>query len=59
MCPSFLQRTEFTVKNVQVRGGFVLHVGTVYGTLKVGDLVRLYVDEVSHKCAGCRDSVLL
>ncbi|KAL7978878.1 hypothetical protein Chor_013367, partial [Crotalus horridus] len=38
-------KTEFTVKNVQVRGGYVLHVGTVYGTLKVGDLVRLFIDE--------------
>nr|XP_028596219.1 alanine--tRNA ligase, cytoplasmic [Podarcis muralis] len=38
-------KTEFTVKNVQVRGGYVLHVGTVYGSLKVGDTVRLYVDE--------------
>ncbi|XP_003225388.1 alanine--tRNA ligase, cytoplasmic [Anolis carolinensis] len=38
-------KTEFTVKNVQVRGGYVLHVGTVYGSLKVGDTVRLYIDE--------------
>lgn len=41
-----LQRMEFTVKNTQVRGGYVLHVGTVYGTLKVGDRVTLHVDEV-------------
>ncbi|XP_042293281.1 alanine--tRNA ligase, cytoplasmic [Sceloporus undulatus] len=38
-------KTEFTVKNVQVRGGYVLHVGTIYGSLKVGDTVRLYIDE--------------
>lgn len=37
---------EFTVKNTQVRGGYVLHVGTVYGTLKVGDRVTLHVDDV-------------
>lgn len=37
---------EFTVKNTQVRGGYVLHVGTVYGALKVGDRVTLHVDEV-------------
>lgn len=37
---------EFTVKKTQVRGGYVLHVGTVYGTLKVGDHVTLRVDEV-------------
>uniref|UniRef100_A0A8C7QX50 Alanine--tRNA ligase n=1 Tax=Oncorhynchus mykiss TaxID=8022 RepID=A0A8C7QX50_ONCMY len=36
---------DFTVKNTQVRGGYVLHVGTVYGTLKVGDNVILHVDE--------------
>nr|XP_033796834.1 alanine--tRNA ligase, cytoplasmic [Geotrypetes seraphini]XP_033796836.1 alanine--tRNA ligase, cytoplasmic [Geotrypetes seraphini] len=38
-------RTEFTVKNTQVRGGYVLHIGTVYGSLRVGDRVRLYIDE--------------
>lgn len=43
------QRMEFTVKNTQVRGGYVLHVGTVYGTLKVGDRLTLHVDEVRDK----------
>lgn len=38
-------KTEFSVKNVQVRGGYILHMGTVYGTLQVGDSVRLYIDE--------------
>ncbi|KAM4720737.1 alanine--tRNA ligase, cytoplasmic [Rhinophrynus dorsalis] len=38
-------KTEFTVRNTQVRGGYVLHVGTLYGNLKVGDHVRLYIDE--------------
>ncbi|KAE8609169.1 hypothetical protein XENTR_v10011731 [Xenopus tropicalis] len=38
-------KTEFTVRNTQVRGGYVLHMGTLYGHLKVGDQVRLYVDE--------------
>ncbi|CAB1432170.1 unnamed protein product [Pleuronectes platessa] len=42
-------RMEFTVKNTQVRGGYVLHVGTVYGTLKVGDSVVLQVDEARRK----------
>lgn len=37
---------EFTVKNTQVRGGYVLHIGTVYGTLRVGDRVSLCIDEV-------------
>uniref|UniRef100_A0A2K5Z1H7 Alanine--tRNA ligase n=1 Tax=Mandrillus leucophaeus TaxID=9568 RepID=A0A2K5Z1H7_MANLE len=38
-------KTEFTVKNAQVRGGYVLHIGTIYGDLKVGDQVRLFIDE--------------
>ena len=35
------------MKNAQVRGGYVLHIGTIYGSLKVGDQVRLFIDEVS------------
>lgn len=35
------------MKNTQVRGGYVLHIGTIYGSLKVGDQVRLFIDEVS------------
>ncbi|XP_075998291.1 alanine--tRNA ligase, cytoplasmic [Genypterus blacodes] len=42
-------RMEFTVKNTQVRGGYVLHVGTVYGTLKVGDQVTLHIDEARRR----------
>ncbi|TNN01013.1 alanine--tRNA ligase, cytoplasmic [Takifugu flavidus] len=42
-------RMEFTVKNTQVRGGYVLHVGTVYGTLKLGDQVTLHVDEARRR----------
>ncbi|XP_055011196.1 alanine--tRNA ligase, cytoplasmic isoform X2 [Boleophthalmus pectinirostris] len=42
-------RMEFTVKNTQVRGGYVLHIGTVYGTLKVGDRVTLHVDEARRR----------
>ena len=38
------QSTEFSVKNVQVRGGYVLHIGSVEGTLKVGDSVTLHLD---------------
>lgn len=38
---------EFIVRDVQVRGGYVLHVGTIEGTLKVGDDVKLTIDEVS------------
>ncbi|XP_018322304.1 alanine--tRNA ligase, cytoplasmic [Agrilus planipennis] len=35
---------EFAVKNVQVRGGYVIHIGTVEGVLCKGDKVELYVD---------------
>uniref|UniRef100_A0A8I3RTW3 Alanine--tRNA ligase n=2 Tax=Canis lupus familiaris TaxID=9615 RepID=A0A8I3RTW3_CANLF len=38
-------KMEFTVKNAQVRGGYVLHIGTIYGSLRVGDQVRLFIDE--------------
>lgn len=36
---------EFTVRNVQVRAGFVIHIGVVEGTLKKGDKVALHLDE--------------
>lgn len=35
---------ELCVKNVQVRGGYVLHVGNIEGTLKVGDVVICHLD---------------
>lgn len=35
------------MKNVQVRGGYVLHIGNVEGTLRVGDKVKCLVDGVS------------
>lgn len=38
-------QTEFTVKNCQVKGGYILHIGTVVGNLKVGDTVNLSIDE--------------
>ncbi|NWW51590.1 SYAC protein, partial [Pedionomus torquatus] len=42
-------KTEFTVKNVQIRGGYVLHIGTLYGSLKVGDQVHLSIDETRRR----------
>jgi len=36
--------TEFAVRDVQVRGGYVLHIGTVEGCLKVGDRVLCTID---------------
>lgn len=41
-----LQDVEFTVRNVQVRGGYVLHIGVIEGRLRVGDTVRQAIDEV-------------
>ncbi|KRT80774.1 tRNA synthetase [Oryctes borbonicus] len=38
------ESVEFTVKNVQVRGGYVVHIGNVEGILKVGDKVILQID---------------
>lgn len=43
------ENVEFTVKNVQVKGGYVLHTGKVDGTLKVGDKVSLHIDEDRRK----------
>eukprot|EP00092_Neocalanus_flemingeri_P029292 GFUD01031804.1.p1 GENE.GFUD01031804.1~~GFUD01031804.1.p1 ORF type:complete len:1403 (+),score=482.68 GFUD01031804.1:67-4275(+) len=40
---------EVKVTNVQVRGGFVLHIGTVEGTLAVGDAVECSIDEDRRK----------
>ena len=35
------------MKNVQVRGGYVLHIGSLEGTLRVGDTLNVFVDQVS------------
>ncbi|KAI8427762.1 hypothetical protein MSG28_002186 [Choristoneura fumiferana] len=35
---------EFSVKNVQVKGGYILHIGKVEGIFKVGDTVSLHID---------------
>jgi len=36
--------TEFLVKDTQVHGGYVCHIGTVEGKIKVGDQMKLQVD---------------
>ena len=41
------QEVEFSVSNVQVHGGYVLHVGAIEGTLRVGDMLKCQIDEVS------------
>lgn len=38
------ESVEFTVKNVQVKGGYVLHIGKIEGLLTVGDTVSLHID---------------
>ena len=35
---------EFCVSNVQLRGGYVLHVGTLVGSISVGDELELNID---------------
>ena len=40
---------EFKVRNVQVRGGYILHMGTLEGKLAVGDIVSLKIDEIRRK----------
>merc|ERR1719347_1071763 len=40
---------EIKVTNVQVRGGYVQHIGTVEGTLAVGDTVECSIDEDRRK----------
>jgi alanyl-tRNA synthetase len=36
--------TEFTVKNVQNRAGYVLHIGEVEGVIKKGDILNQFID---------------
>lgn len=41
----FTQSTEICIKNVQVKGGYVLHIGIVgEGVLKKGDKVHCNID---------------
>lgn len=36
---------EFSIKNVQVRAGFVIHIGSIEGTLRKGDTINLHLDK--------------
>ncbi|CAG9858360.1 unnamed protein product [Phyllotreta striolata] len=40
---------EFSVKNVQVRGGYIIHIGNMEGTLKKGDRVSLHIDSARRR----------
>ncbi|XP_073233426.1 alanine--tRNA ligase, cytoplasmic-like [Porites lutea] len=39
------EEVEFSVTNVQIHGGYVLHVGAIEGTLRVGDQMKCQIDE--------------
>jgi alanyl-tRNA synthetase len=36
--------TEFVVRNTQVHGGYIIHIGKVEGIIKVGDEMKLQID---------------
>jgi len=36
--------SEFLVKNTQVRGGYIIHIGNVEGVISVGDELKLQLD---------------
>ncbi|CAO1341524.1 unnamed protein product [Diamesa hyperborea] len=40
------ESTEFSVRTVYNKGGYILHIGIVEGTLRVGDEVQLHLDVV-------------
>lgn len=47
------EELELAVKNVVVRGGYVVHVGELEsGSLRVGDELRLTIDEVGAQLFG-------
>jgi len=43
------QDVEFAVADVQVHGGYVIHIGNLEGTLKVGDKVKCNIDEAARR----------
>jgi len=43
------QDVEFSVADVQVHGGYVIHVGNLEGSLKVGDKVTCSIDEAQRR----------
>jgi len=40
---------EFSVMDVQVHGGYILHIGNLEGTLRVGDKVKCSIDEARRR----------
>nr|CAD7407363.1 unnamed protein product [Timema poppensis] len=43
------ESVEFSVHNVQVRGGYVLHIGSIEGTLRRGDELVLQLDSARRR----------
>merc|ERR1712013_550486 len=43
------QDVEFAVADVQVHGSYVIHIGTLEGTLKVGDKVKCNIDGAARR----------
>lgn len=43
------EATEFLVDRVFNRGGYILHIGVVEGTLRVGDKLNLHIDVVRRR----------
>jgi len=43
------QDVEFAVADVQVHGSYVIHIGNLEGTLKVGDVVKCNIDEAARR----------
>ena len=42
-----------------MRGGYVLHIGVVEGSFKVGDKVNQQIDEVNGVCCGVAGCVVV
>lgn len=40
---------EFNVKEVQIQGGYVVHIGNIGGKLAVGNEVKMFIDEERRK----------
>jgi len=54
------EETEFEVRDVKLQGGFVVHLGTVAtGSLRVGDVLKLQIDEVGDKGALMVKAILI
>ncbi|XP_022255364.1 alanine--tRNA ligase, cytoplasmic [Limulus polyphemus] len=41
--------TEVLVKDVQLQGGYIVHMGTVCGNIRVGDQLKMFIDEERRK----------